>query len=231
MASDTRLVAVNARERNSRSGSIGAATRRLPDAGTRPAPTTPTASGAEHLRRRPAEVVAAHDAPHDARPGRRWPAPRRPGRGARTGRGSPRGSGSRAAIVRMPTGTLNQKIQCHEMPSTTAPPMTGPIATATPAMPDQMPSATPRRPGGKACASSVSVSGVTIGAADALDGAGGDQRVGAGGERGGGRGDREEAQAEHEHAPAAEPVAERRPGQQQHRERERVARSRTTADR
>ena len=46
----------------------------------------------------------------------------------------------------------------------TAPPTSGPSATAIPLIPDQTPSARPRRSGGKASASSVSVSGVTIAA-------------------------------------------------------------------
>ena len=62
----------------------------------------------------------------------------------------------------MPIGTLSQKIQCQEMPSTTAPPTSGPSATARPEMPDQAPIASPRLPGGNAVESSVSVSGVTI---------------------------------------------------------------------
>ena len=61
-------------------------------------------------------------------------------------------------------GTLIQKIQCQEMPCTTAPPTSGPSATATPEMPDHTPMAMPRRSLGKASASSVSVSGVTIAA-------------------------------------------------------------------
>ena len=61
-------------------------------------------------------------------------------------------------------GTLIQKIQCHEMPCTTAPPTSGPSATAAPEMPDHTPNASPRRSAGKAAASSVSVSGVTAAA-------------------------------------------------------------------
>ena len=62
----------------------------------------------------------------------------------------------------MPTGTLSQKIHCHEMPSTTTPPTRGPIATASPAMPDHAPSAMPRRSAETAALRIVSVSGVTI---------------------------------------------------------------------
>ncbi len=61
----------------------------------------------------------------------------------------------------MPIGTLIQKIQCQEMPSTIAPPITGPAATASPEMPDQMPMANPRLPGGKASARRVRDSGST----------------------------------------------------------------------
>ena len=61
-----------------------------------------------------------------------------------------------------PIGTLSQKIQCHEMPETTAPPTSGPIATARPLMPPHAPSARPRRSGGTAAERIVSVSGITI---------------------------------------------------------------------
>ena len=85
-----------------------------------------------------------------------------------------RGDGSRAR----PMGTLIQKIQCQEMPSTTAPPTIGPSATPVPLMPDQMPSAAPRRSAGKASASRVRVSGATIAPPTPCSGAGGDERAG-----------------------------------------------------
>jgi hypothetical protein len=50
------------------------------------------------------------------------------------------------------------------MPSTTAPPTSGPSATPRPEMPDQAPIASPRFSAGKAVESNVSVSGVTIAA-------------------------------------------------------------------
>ena len=59
-------------------------------------------------------------------------------------------------------GTLSQKIHCHEMPWTTAPPTTGPSATARPPMPPHAPSARPRFSAGTAALRMVSVSGVTI---------------------------------------------------------------------
>ena len=62
----------------------------------------------------------------------------------------------------MPIGTLSQKIQCHEIPLTTAPPTTGPSATARPAMPLQAPMKAPRRLAGTPALRIVSVNGVMI---------------------------------------------------------------------
>ena len=62
----------------------------------------------------------------------------------------------------MPIGTFSQKIQCHEIPETTAPPTSGPNATARPVIPPQAPSARPRFSAGTAEARIVSVSGITI---------------------------------------------------------------------
>jgi hypothetical protein len=59
----------------------------------------------------------------------------------------------------IPIGTFSQKIHCHEKPSTTAPPTTGPSATPSPDTPDQTPSARPRFSDVKASLSSVSDSG------------------------------------------------------------------------
>ncbi len=63
-----------------------------------------------------------------------------------------------------PIGTFSQKIHCQAIPCTIAPPTNGPSATPRPLIPPQMPSAAPRRSGGKASLTSVSVSGVTIAA-------------------------------------------------------------------
>ena len=61
-------------------------------------------------------------------------------------------------------GTLAQKIHCQAIPSTTAPPTNGPIATPSPVIPPQIPSAAARRSGGNASLIKVRVSGVTIAA-------------------------------------------------------------------
>ena len=62
----------------------------------------------------------------------------------------------------IPIGTLSQKMYCHEKPSTTAPPTTGPNAIARPPIAPHAPSARPRRAGGTAAERIVSVSGITI---------------------------------------------------------------------
>ena len=68
-------------------------------------------------------------------------------------------STSGAAI--RPIGTLSQKIHSQSIPSTTAPPTSGPSATATPVIALNIPIAAPRRSGGKAALSSASPSGIT----------------------------------------------------------------------
>ena len=67
-----------------------------------------------------------------------------------------------SGISARPIGTFSQKIHCQEMPSTTAPPTSGPIATASPLIPPQAPRTSPRRSGETAALRIVSVSGVTI---------------------------------------------------------------------
>jgi hypothetical protein len=69
-----------------------------------------------------------------------------------------RESESRPATT--PIGTLNQKIQCQLSPLMTAPPTTGPIATATPETAPHMPMAAPRFSTGKASLISVSETGM-----------------------------------------------------------------------
>jgi len=61
-------------------------------------------------------------------------------------------------------GTFSQKIHCHAMPWVMAPPSTGPTTTASAVTPPKIPSAQPRRCGGKAAFSRASASGITIAA-------------------------------------------------------------------
>ena len=100
--------------------------------------------------------------------------------------------------------------------------MSGPVATARPLTAPQMPRAAPRRSAGRPPMSRVSVSGIMIAGADALDRAGGDQFVDPGCEcgRGGGRG--EDREPDDEEPAAAEAVAERGAEHQQDREGEGV---------
>ena len=114
--------------------------------------------------RAPAQRLAAHEPEHD---------PEQPERAERqagqieAGLAGPWLSSRRTAASgtsASPIGTLIQKIQCHEASWIIAPPTSGPSATAMPLIPDQTPIAMPRRSGGNASASSVSVSGVAIAA-------------------------------------------------------------------
>ena len=57
-----------------------------------------------------------------------------------------------------------QKIQCQSRPWTTAPPTSGPPATASPLIPPKIPTMAPRRSAGNAAARIVSASGVTAAA-------------------------------------------------------------------
>ncbi len=59
-----------------------------------------------------------------------------------------------------PIGTFSQKIHCQEMCSVSEPPISGPLATATPVTAPKIPRAAPRRSAGIAAPIRVSVSGI-----------------------------------------------------------------------
>ena len=89
-------------------------------------------------------------------------------------------------------------------------------------MPDQMPSARPRFSAGNASESSVSVSGATIAPPRPWIARAAISASVEGASAASGRGGREDPDPDQEHAPAAEAVAERRAGEQEDGERERV---------
>ena len=126
--------------------------------------------------------------------------------------------GSRA----MPMGTLSQKIHCQERPSTTAPPTTGPSATARPAVPLQMPRARPRRAGGTAAERIVRVSGVTTAPPTPCRARAAMSASMLGAIAASAEPEREQRKSCEEHPLAPEPVAQRGARQQQHREGEGV---------
>ena len=64
-----------------------------------------------------------------------------------------------AAIAMAPTGMLTKKIQCQLRCSVSRPPTSGPIASASAAVPAQIPIAIPRSFGGKVAAMIESVAG------------------------------------------------------------------------
>ncbi len=160
MKNDTAFVTANARLANRSSGTIGASVRRSwatnTASRTAPADRLPTISGLVH----PSPWPRTRPKTSANRPVVTRPTPGRSRRVAspRLSRRKTAASGSRTT----PSGTLIQKIHCHERPETTAPPTSGPSAMPRPLMPDQMPSAAPRRSGGNASASRVRVSGATI---------------------------------------------------------------------
>ncbi len=160
MSNDAPFAAANARSRKKRIGSIGAGVRssQATNAAVRIAPTAsePTICGLVQPSPFPwmrPQTSPSNPALTSARPGRS-----RPLSGPYVSRRNRRASGT----SRIPIGTFSQKIHCQEIPSTTAPPTSGPEATARPAIPDHAPSASPRFSFGKASARIVSVSGVTI---------------------------------------------------------------------
>ena len=149
----------NVAERKKRIGSIGARLRssQATNAAIRSAPaiSEPTISGLPQpsaFPRTSAQTIPNSPALARATPGR---SSRPPGPWLSVSLRS--ASGTRTS----PIGTLSQKIHCHAMPSTTAPPTTGPKAIASPPMPPHAPSARPRFSGGTAALRSVRVRGIT----------------------------------------------------------------------
>jgi hypothetical protein len=155
-------VAAKDRERKKRGGSIGCGVCRSHTPNAMSSATPPAI--AARIGVLPQPSAFARTIPNVS-PSSPPPASTRPGRsrrsfGPRDSVSRRNASGSRAR----PIGTFSQKIQCQEMPSTTAPPTSGPIATPSPLTPAQTPSAAPRRFAGTASLSRVRVSGVTIAA-------------------------------------------------------------------
>jgi hypothetical protein len=67
---------------------------------------------------------------------------------------------STSGIAASAIGTLTQKIHSQLTPSTTAPPTSGPAATAMPVIAEKIPIAAPRFSGGNAAESSARPSGM-----------------------------------------------------------------------
>ena len=158
------LPAEKARARKKRIGSIGAAAR------------SSQATNAASSTAPPASEPTTSALPQPARLPRTSPQTRPstpPVTNARPRRSSaasgPKASGIRArasGASARPSGTLSQKIHCQAMPSVTAPPTSGPVATARPVREKNTPSALPRRSGANAEPTSASAS-VVISAAPA----------------------------------------------------------------
>ena len=217
---DAMFASVKVRLRKKRMGSIGCSARS--SQATNAARTTRLRRARRRSRSRPSRRSCRGRGPRRSRRDRRWRARGRAGRPCRTGPCVSSSRSSASGISTRPSGTLSQKIQCQEMPLTTAPPTSGPNATASPLMPPHAPRKTPRRFSGTPAERIVSVSGRTIApprpcTARAASSAPIDGASAAAAEASG-----EDAEPDREHQPAPEAVAERRAGQEQDGEDERV---------
>src|SRR5262249_33843064 len=146
--SDDADAAENAREAKKRIGSIGARVRRSQV--TKHTSTTQPAANASSALRLPHPTLPVWISPQ-TKASRPVPDSRMPSESSR--RTGPCDSVRRArasGISAIPTGTLIQKIQCHESADVRAPPRTGPSEAAPPATAPQAPSTAPRRSGGVA---------------------------------------------------------------------------------
>ena len=176
----------------------------------------------DDLRAAPAEVVAVDDAPHEGQQAGADEAEARDVEAALRPVGSRSGGSTASGMTTRPIGTLSQKIQCQSRPSAMAPPTSGPMAIARPAMPPQAPSATARRSGGTAADRIVSVSGVTIAPPTPWMARARIRTFGRRRQRGERRTADEDRHPDQEHPLATEPVAERGAGDEQDREGQRV---------
>ena len=127
-----------------------------------------------------------------------------------------------SGIMTSPIGTFSQKIHGQSRPWATAPPTTGPASTAIPVTLAE----DPERPGPALRRERRGQQGERQREhqrrARALHGAGRDQRAGVRRQRARGRGRGEQADPGGQHPPPAQPLPQRRAGQQQHGEAQRV---------
>ncbi len=144
MLSDTTFVTAKERRAKNSIGSIGSRARSSQPTNA-PSSSDAGDQAGEHASLRPAERLRAHEPEDDAERARG--AEHQPGEVQRAVRAVALAQHARRQRARStsPIGTLIQKIQCQEMLCTTAPPTSGPSATAMPLMPDHTPIAMPRR--------------------------------------------------------------------------------------
>ena len=214
MASDTTLVTAKPRCAKNSIGSIGASVRRSWTMKATISSTPAASETSTSVLVQPSDWLRISPYTIPNSPAEPSPSPARSSRRAGPWLSASRARASGTSVT--PIGTLIQKIQCHEAACTTAPPTSGPSATAIPLTPDQTPSAIPRRSGGKASASSVSVSGVTIAAPTPCVARAAISRPIDGASAAAAEDSVNSADPDHEHPSAAVAVAERCAGQQQH---------------
>src|SRR6266571_1322011 len=160
ISSEVTLAAENSRFRKNRMGTMGARDRT--SQATKEASRTPPRASGPATPRLPQPCSLARTRPNTMP---NSPALASPSPGRSRDRFVPVVSVSRARAsgrTTSPMGTFSQKIQFQEMPSTTAPPTSGPMAMASPPTPPQAPNASPRRSGETAAERMVRVRGVTM---------------------------------------------------------------------
>ncbi len=158
-ANATMLPAAKAGSRNSRSGTIGLATRSSQPTNTAVSSTPPTSVPMISALPQPAPFarISAQTMPNTPAVPSTRPTGSRP-----TAAPAPAPAGILIRIsgsMTTPIGMLSQKIHCQARPWVIAPPTTGPRPTAIPVTLLKMPIAQPLRSGGKAADSSASASG------------------------------------------------------------------------
>ncbi len=222
MNSEVRLAAEKARLAEEAHGHHRLARAQLP-ARRRPRPAAaPAIIGPATPSARPAVGVAAHQAPDDAeQAGADQGQAGQVERAVRV-RASRSGGSRRSAAARGRSARSPRRSTARRSRRRSAPPMTGPSATARPAVPLQMPRASPRRAGGTAADRIVSVSGVTIAPPTPCRARAAIRAPMLGATAAKAEPSGEDGEADDEHALAAEAVAERGAGQQQHGEGQRV---------
>ena len=221
MKNEATFADVNVLFAKKRIGSIGARARQLPE---HERDEEDGAHGQRDRRPRGSSTPGRCPArdPRRSRAGRRWPDRGPAGRARRRAVRLIAGDATQAARATRPIGTLIQKIHCHDRPSSdrAADERAERDRQAADAAPGT--ERDPRRSAGTAALRIVRVSGATIApptpwsararSSTSIVGASAAQRRRA----------VKIARPDDEHPPAPEPVAERRAGQEQHGERQRV---------
>ena len=232
MAKVTMLVTVNCREANRPGGTSGWSLRRSThDEGDQrehaePAPATTTAGSSPLLPAGDGRVREPGE-PDRAEHGAGQVEPAAGGRVHAT----PARAGPRPATTTAASGRLIRKTSRQDHASTSQPPRNGPTAPAMPPSPDQAPIARPRSAGTNDAEMMARLPGVSSAPPTPCRARAATSVSDVRGEAAQRRGEREPDGADDEDPPPAEPVGQRAAEQDERGQRQRVARSASTAAR